>query len=218
MESNIKKDMAVEREIAAFLDKNLYLSSGLFSEHVRTDDIDSQKKGSDIILSTCDGKLHSVVVDEKAAAKYANRRLNTFALELSYIGMYDKKKDGWFLDKSKVTQYYLLVWIVKADIRYDESTKEFDTDSITRDNIRELDWCLVSRDSIIKFLENKGWNLEELAKHNDMIREQGGVETKKFVNDVLFWYSDNYPEKPINILLKKQTYIGLSEYHGKIIV
>jgi hypothetical protein len=117
-----------------------------------------------------------------------------------------------------VTQYYLLGWIVKADIRYDESTKEFDTDSITRDNIRELDWCLVSRDSIIKFLENKGWNLEELAKHNDMIREQGGVETKKFVNDVLFWYSDNYPEKPINILLKKQTYIGLSEYHGKIIV
>jgi hypothetical protein len=72
--------------------------------------------------------------------------------------------------------------------------------------------------SIIKFLENKGWDLDKLAKQDDMIRGRGYVKTKKFVDGVSFRYSDNYPEKPINILLKKQTYIGLSEYHGKIIV
>ena len=218
MESNRKNDTIVEREIAVFLDKNLYLSSGLFSERARTDDKDNQIKGSDIILSTCDGKLHSVVVDEKVAARYANKPLNTFSLELSFIGMNNKKKDGWFLDKSKVTQYYLLGWIVKADIQYDESARRFDTDSITRGNIKELDWCLVSRDSIIKFLESKGWSLDKLAKQDDMIRGRGYVKTKEFVNDVSFRYSDSYKEKPINILLKKQAYMDMSDYSGKIIV
>jgi hypothetical protein len=218
MENNRKKDMNVEREIAAFLDKNLYSNKELFSEFARTDGIDEQISGSDLILSTSDKKLYRTVVDEKVAARYANTSLDTFSLELSFMGKEGKKRCGWFLDYSKTTQYYLLGWIIKADIEYNEENKRYDTDTITRDNIRELEWCLVSRQKIAKFLEKKGWTLDKLAKQDDSIRQRGYVKTKDFVDDLSFRYSDRYVEKPINILLRKQTYMDISDYHGKIIV
>lgn len=217
MENNRKKDMAVEREIAAFLDKHLYSNTEIFSEFARTDEINEQINGSDLILSTSDKKLYRVVVDEKVASRYANTNLNTFSLELSFIGKGGKKRCGWFLDYSKSTQYYLLGWIVKADIIYDNEKKRYDTDSITKNNIRELDWCLVSREKIAKFLEKKGWTLDKLAKQDEIIRKRGFVKSKDFVNDVSFRYSNKYVEKPINILLKKETYMQIADYQGKII-
>lgn len=217
MENNRKKDMVVEREIAAFLDEHLYSNNEPFSEFARTDEIDEQISGSDLILSTSDKRLHRVVVDEKVAARYANTSLDTFSLELSFIGKGGKKRCGWFLDYSKRTQYYLFGWITKADINYDEEKKRYDTDTITRDNIRELEWCLVSREKIAKFLEKKDWTLDKLSKQDENIRERGYVKTKEFIDDISFRYSDKYIEKPINILLKKQTYIDISDYHGKII-
>ena len=54
MENNRKKDMLVEREIASFLDEHLYSNKEIFSEFARTDGIEEQIKGSDIVLSTSD--------------------------------------------------------------------------------------------------------------------------------------------------------------------
>ena len=216
MESNRKYDMAVEREIAAFLDEHLYSNKEIFTEFARTDGYDEQIRGSDLILSLHDKKIDRVIVDEKVAARYANTNLNTFSLELSFIGKNGKKLCGWFIDSSKSTQYYLFGWILKADIEYDKEKKRYDTDSITKDNIIEFEWCLVSRQKIADFLESKGWTLDMLAKQDEIIRERGCVKTLDFVNDVSFRYSEKYIEKPINILLKKQTYINLSECHGII--
>lgn len=216
MENNRKKDMVVEREIAAFLDEHLYSNKELFTEFARTDEYDEQIRGSDLILSLHDKKIDRAIVDEKVAARYANTNLNTFSLELSFIGKNGKKLCGWFLDSSKSTQYYLFGWILKADIEYDKEKKRYDTDSITKDNIIEFEWCLVSRQKIADFLESKGWTLDILAKQDEIIRERGCVKTLDFVNDVSFRYSEKYIEKPINILLKKQTYINLSECHGII--
>ena len=217
MENNRKNDMAVEREIASFLDNHLYSNKELFSDFKRTDTYQEQINGSDLILSSSDNKLYRVVVDEKVAARFANKNLNTFSLELSFIGRNGKRKSGWFLDSSKSTQYYLLGWIMKADIDYDNEKKRWNTDSITKDRIREFDWCLVSRQKIADFLAKQGWSLDKLAQQEETIRTRGYVKTHDFVDNVSFRYSDRYIEKPINILLKKQTYIDLSEYHGKII-
>lgn len=217
MENNRKKDTVVEREIAAFLDEHLYSNKELFKEFARTDTYEEQIKGSDIILSTSDGKIDRKVVDEKVAARYANTDLDTFSLELSFISRNGKRVCGWFLDYAKSTQYYMLGWIIKADISYDEEKKRYDTDSITRDNIKELEWCLVSREKIVKYLEKKGWTLDKLAEQDAAIRERGYVKTKDFVDDIAFRYSNKYVERPINILLKKKTYFELSEYNGKII-
>lgn len=76
--------------------------------------------------------------------------------------------------------------------------------------------ALVKREKIVKFLEKHGWTLELLAKQDEKIRNQGFVKTKEFIDDVSFRYSDSYVEKPINILLKKDTYLKLSELNGII--
>jgi hypothetical protein len=216
MINNRKNDMIVEREIASFFDENLYSNKELFSEFARTDDYDSQIKGSDLILSSSDGKLKRVVVDEKVAITRANTGLETFSLELSFINKLGRKTCGWFLDTSKTTEYYLFGWINKADIPYDEKRKKWVTDEIRKDNINELEWALVSRKKIIKFLEDRGWTLEKLGKQDERIREQEGVKTKEFIDDVSFRYSGNYIERPVNILVKRETYIKLSDFHGII--
>lgn len=210
--------MAIEREIAAFLDEHLYSNKELFSEFARTDTYEEQIKGSDLILSSSDKKLYRVVVDEKVAARFANTNLDTFSLELSFLNKNGYKVCGWFLDSSKKTQYYLFGWITKADIKYDKSKKRYDTDTITRDNIKEFEWCLVSRQKIAKFLEKKGWTLDKLALQDKVIRERGFVKTFDFVDDVSFRYSSKYIERPVNLLLKKQTYMNISDYKGKITI
>lgn len=216
MINNRSKDSNVEREIAKFLDEHLYSNKELFNEFARTDTKEEQIKGSDLILSTSDNKLYRVVVDEKVASRYANTSLNTFSLELSFIGRDGKRKNGWFTDYSKTTQYYLLGWINKANIPYLKDKDRFDTDSITKDNIECLEWVLVSRQKIMKFLEDKGWTLDKLARQDAKIRENGCVATKEFINGVSFRYSDAYIEQPINILLEKDTYISIADYHGVI--
>ena len=208
--------MAVEREIAAFLDEYLYSDKGLFTEFVRTDTYEEQMKGSDLILSLHDKKLDRVIVDEKVAARFANTNLDTFALELSFISRMGNKVCGWFIDSSKSTEYYLFGWITKADIEYDKEKKRYDTDTLTKDKIRQFEWCLVSRQKIAKFLEKRGWTLDRLARQDAAIRERGYAKTLDFIDDVSFRYSGKYIERPVNILLKKQTYIDLSECHGII--
>lgn len=214
MINNRRQDLMVEREIAKFLDENLYSNKEIFKSFKRTDDKEEQLSGSDVIISTCDGILDNVIVDEKVASRYANSNIGTFALELSFINKDGVRRQGWFLDCEKKTQYYLLGWIINADIPFDEKNGRFDTNKITKDNIKEMEWVLVSRKKIQEFLETKGWTLDRLALQDKKIRENGGVRTKEFINDVSFRFGDAYVEKPINILLKKLTYIELSEYHG----
>ena len=215
--SNRKNDSIVEREIAKFLDEKLYSNKALFKEFARTDDKEEQISGSDVVLSTSDGVLYRKVVDEKVAARYANMGLNTFSLELSFIGKNGNRRSGWFIDHTKKTEYYLLGWIVRADIPKAEGCDRYNTNEINQGNIKELDWALVSRQKIMDFLESKGWTLDKLALQDKKIRENGKVKTKEFINDVSFRYSDAYVEKPINILLKKDTFMKLSHMHGTIV-
>jgi hypothetical protein len=216
MINNRKNDMLVEREIASFLDENLYSNAELFTEFARTDTLDEQISGSDLLLSTTNGKLKRSIVDEKVASRFANKNLETFSLELSFIGKNGKKRCGWLLDETKKTEYYLFGWILKADIPYIKEQKRFDTNKITKDNIKTLEWALVKRSDIVKFLEKQGWSLEKLSRQDEKIREQGEIKTKEFINEISFRYSDAYIEKPINVLLKKETYINISTLHGLI--
>lgn len=214
--NNRKNDMLVEREIAKFLDKHLYSDNTVFKQCLRTDDINQQLEGSDIIVTTINDDLNDAVVDEKVAVTQANKPLKTFALELSFIGRNKIKRCGWFIDKNKKTEYYLIGWINKADIPYNTQKGKWETDLIREDNIKELEWALVSRKKIFDFLIERGWTLERIIKQEEKIRKNKSVKTKEFINDVSFRYSDAYIEKPINILLKRETYLNLADYKGII--
>ena len=79
MISTREQDMKVEREVAAFLDKNLYSNKELFTEFIRTDGYDEQIKGSDIIVSTTDKKLYrkyGITTEEQNFIKCVIRDIN----------------------------------------------------------------------------------------------------------------------------------------------
>ena len=58
------------------------------------------------IIETTD---KSYIIDEKAAIRWVG--LKTFALELSFLGRNDQIRTGWLLDKSKINDYFVFVWI-----------------------------------------------------------------------------------------------------------
>ena len=78
-------DMRVEREIARFLDSHVYNKESLFLNPRRTDTLDWQFKGCDIIVDVPSLGLQNVIVDEKTQGHYLLRPLPTFALELSFL-------------------------------------------------------------------------------------------------------------------------------------
>ena len=216
MNSTRKIDTIVEREISEFLDENLYTDSTIFKEFIRTDNLDDQLLGSDVIISTWDGNLNYAIVDEKVAARYANKKLNTFALELSFINRLGNENVGWFIDETKKTEYYLCGWITNSTIQYNKDLGRYETETITKDNICSMDWCLVSREKIFEHLAERGWSIDRIKRQCEKIRKNGMVRTNQYIQGVSFRYSDKLAEKPINLLMKKNTYFEISDYCGTI--
>lgn len=161
-----------------------------------------QIQGIDVILQIGD-KIYTI--DEKASIRYIN--LKTFALELSFIGKNGNVNTGWLLDENKINDYYLLVWIneLKHDAIYNINS------------IKNVDVALVEKEKILNYLSTIGWNKEKLKIKNNNIRNNpyeymGNI--KKY--NCKFSYSKQLIEKPINILLPKETYIKLSEIYKNI--
>lgn len=161
-----------------------------------------QIQGIDVILQI-DDKIYTI--DEKASIRYIN--LKTFALELSFIGKNGNVNTGWLLDENKINDYYLLVWIneLKHDAIYNINS------------IKNVDVALVEKEKILNYLSTIGWNKEKLKIKNNNIRNNpyeymGNI--KKY--NCKFSYSKQLIEKPINILLPKETYIKLSEIYKNI--
>lgn len=201
------RDMNVEREIAKFLDKHLY-SQSIVTQSKRTDDIDSQLHGSDIIISIPTKGVNSAIVDEKAQTQYVNHPLPTFSLELSFISSDSKIIEGWLTDKQKVTEYYLFQWIHKSDSDW----------NVKSEDIKKLEYALVSRDSILNYLASHGYSVEELKKKDAEIRakNQYGQHDKSAEKDFWFFHSTNLAESPINIVLRKKVLLELATISGII--
>ena len=163
-----------------------------------------QIQGIDVILQI-DDKIYTI--DEKASIRYIN--LKTFALELSFIGKNGNVNTGWLLDENKINDYYLLVWIneLKHDAIYNINS------------IKNVDVALVEKEKILNYLSTIGWNKEKLKIKNNNIRNnpyEYMVNIKKY--NCKFSYSKQLIEKPINILLPKETYIKLSEIYKNITI
>lgn len=204
------RDMNVEREIAKFLDKNLY-TQAIFSRHERTDNLDIQMQGSDIILSIPSKGIKDAVVDEKALTHYINSNLPTFALELDFLSSRGDVIQGWLLDNTKTTEYYLLQWIW--------ANKQW---NIVCDDITKLRYLLVSRNKILQFLESQGLSSDVLMNKSKQIRAKykdtntGVFIDKQTGKDYWFYYSGQLAEKPINIVIRRKIYESLANLDGII--
>ena len=198
-----KKDMEAERELAKFLDKHLY-SKDIFTRSDRTDEATTQIDGSDIVVTIPSLNIKDAVVDEKASIYYINKDLKTFVLEISFLNKGLQYSEGWFVDDTLSTEYYLMQWI-KADVDDPWKVKEC--------NITEIECVLVSKAKLKEYFEAEGYNKEKLLQ----IAQEMRASNKKMIapagKPYRFYFTQNLAEKPVNILLNKEEYIRLGEFH-----
>lgn len=194
-------DEHCEKIIANILDKYFYpeLNNSLFE---RVTDKSLQIKGADVMFSS-NGKNY--IVDEKAAIRWVG--LKTFALELSFLGHNNQIRIGWLLDNDKINNYFVFVWI--NELNHEKILDE--------SSIKNIDVALIPKENIINYLYSIGWTQEKLNKKDFKIRTLNDINMGNInIHGCKFSFSKHLKEKPINIILPKETYIMLSEFYKNI--
>ena len=197
------KDMEAERELAKFLDKHLY-TKDIFTRAERTDNAYTQIEGSDIILTIPSLNIQDAVVDEKASIYYINKDLRTFVLEVSFLNRGYQIQEGWFVNDQLSTQYYLMQWI-KANVADPWQVKE--------GNITEIECVLVSKKKLKDYFEREGYDKTRLIQLSQQMRASQQKMLAPSGKPYRFFFTQNLAEKPVNILLNKEEYIRLGEFH-----
>jgi len=194
-----KEDVRRSNVISDFLDKHFYAVHT--TQFERVNDTERQVQGIDTIF-TFQG--HEYTCDEKASVRYINKNLRTFSFELSFLRKSGETTDGWLLSEKDINNSFLLCWIdrAKSDTPQDES------------DILEMEIALVRREAILAYLQHFGWDKRKLLRKARRIREQyhenlGSIET----NGCKFVFSDKLVEKPVNVLISRDTLLEISDFH-----
>lgn len=189
-------DEHCEKVMGEFLDKYFY-NENIEGTITRVKDRRLQVKGVDVVIDDGDVKFY---IDEKAAIRYVG--LKTFALELSFINRQGDINTGWLLDNKKINDYFLFVWINELN-----GTEIKDISSI-----KNVDVALVSKASIFRHLNSLGWNKNNLLEKDRRIRNNDEEYMGNILRDKCkFSFSNHLVEKPINILLPKETYMEIAD-------
>lgn len=202
-EMSIRKyDEHCEQIMSQFLDKYFYTAINPTSFE-RVQDKVRQVKGVDVVMEINE-KTYSI--DEKAAIRYTNG-LKTFALELSFLNRGGIIQEGWLTDERKINDYFVFVWINKIE------------DTLIKDisSLKDVDVALVSKNKIMEHLESIGWTKENLKTKDNKIRNENDMNFGNInTNGCKFSYSSRLFEKPINILLPKETYLNIADIYKNI--
>jgi hypothetical protein len=189
-------DEHCEKVMGEFLDKYFY-NENIEGTITRVKDRKLQVKGVDVVIDDGDVKFY---IDEKAAIRYVG--LKTFALELSFINRQGDVNTGWLLDNTKINDYFLFVWINELN-----GTEIKDISSI-----KNVDVALVSKASIFRHLNSLGWSKNNLLEKDRRIRNNDNEYMGNILRDKCkFSFSNHLVEKPINILLPKETYMEIAD-------
>jgi hypothetical protein len=189
-------DEHCEKVMGEFLDKYFY-NENIEGTITRVKDRKLQVKGVDVVIDDGDVKFY---IDEKAAIRYVG--LKTFALELSFINRQGDINTGWLLDNKKINDYFLFVWINELN-----GTEIKDISSI-----KNVDVALVSKASIFRHLNSLGWTKNNLLEKDRRIRNNDNEYMGNILRDKCkFSFSNHLVEKPINILLPKETYMEIAD-------
>lgn len=196
-----KQDKNGEKIIHQFLLENFYFNDNICENKELLESSEfEQIKGIDTLFFH-NGKKYKC--DEKAALDYINKdyKLSTFCLELSFLNRKDELMEGWFTNDKNDTNSYLFVWVDKAK-----------NDIITSvDDILEAEISLVWKQDIYDYFNSLGWTKDKLREKARRIRSGEDTNFGNYnENGCKFSFAQYLPEKPINILLKREIYNNMS--------
>lgn len=217
-------DQAVEKEIAKYLDEHLYVTPN-FDSIKRVSDMAAQRAGEDLIVTSAKLGLKDAVIDEKSASHFVNSTsLHTFAFELSFFrkdlnGRYTILTEGWLMAEEKKTDYYLLVWpFAQKDriINYEFRNKKYPY--FTAEDITHLEYALVSKETIRNYLIEEGFDEKWLGITMSTIRKHAAAQEYAYFKEKFrkldFACSAQLREKPVNVLIEKETLFELALLSG----
>lgn len=200
-----KKDTVQEKIVAEYLDSKLYHREDIFDKILRTDDRENQLAGSDLLMTIERKNIFNSVVDEKAQLYYLKGGLPTFAFELSFLRYNGQRVGGWFIDQEKKTEYYMLLWL----------TAEEGFELI--EQIKMIEFVLISRKKIFDFLSQQGLDLRALNNKSIEAINSGQKYFEKSTERPYWFVNSNHlAEKPVNIVIKKEVLKKLSSIFGTV--
>lgn len=200
----------VERESAKVIEARVGLTSQAIMKScgiipVRIKNTNVQNLGVDYIV---DFPKERMFIDEKAAYRYWNKDLKTYAIEISNI-CNTVNHSGWFMNEKSITTHYLFVWPRSED---EAMTKLFRWEGL-----------LIEKRLLKDLYYQIGYSKEELET---VVREHG-IQTKNtgmFVSlydsysngereSVRVFLATGHREKNVNLVLPKSWLIPMASRH-----
>lgn len=197
-QSRRKQDIENTEKVEKLMDK-IYKKIGFKTERIT--DKELQVKGVDIIRTLPNGNKH--YIDEKFALNYHDKKLNSFAFELSTNNNVDR--NGWFISPQSQTTHYMLLWFSSND---------------TFDRFFDFEICYIEKKKIFEYLSTIGYNEQTLSEFIDFWKNPQ-CDSEKFYehnnrrymnlkDGVKIVQSLQFKkEKPINIVIPKKTLMKL---------
>lgn len=186
--------------VSEFMDNVVYINENGFTNYERVTDRARQVNGIDVIFDR-EGKHY--ICDEKAAIRYINKNLQTFSFELSFINRNGEVQEGWLLSDRNINNSYMCIWIDNA---YPDNLPN-------TNSIKTIQCSLVTKESILRYLEDCKFNKRQLMHKCEKIREnpyENHGNIKKY--GVKFSFSKQLVEKPINVLIPREKLTLIADY------
>lgn len=203
-----KQDELQEKVVGEYLDKYFY--STWTSTITRNTDKETQIKGLDLTVTSTNNIVYTI--DEKAAVKWTNKDLQTFAFEIDSLNKNGDLYNGWFMTATKdaANDFWMLVWIDKAnEVSF---TKVGDIQQVTVSLIKKTDvYNYMHRKNITGIdLKNAANDLRENFKYNNNYKNS-------YINGYKITIQPNVSEHATNILLPRKTLTNqLSTYSAEV--
>ena len=192
-------DELQEKVIGQYLDKYYY--STFTTSISRNNDRETQIHGLDLTITSTTNNVYTI--DEKAAVKWANKNLNTFAFEVDSLNKNGELYDGWFMTNTSeaLNDYWLLVWVDSA------KTSNFKT----IEEVQQVTVSLLKKQDIYDWMHKNHINGKDLKNTAKNLRQNFNLDnyyTYTTIHGLKVTIQPKVSEHAINILLPRTTLVN----------
>ncbi|MBQ8961281.1 MAG: hypothetical protein IJ071_08750 [Ruminococcus sp.] len=213
--SNFPIDKHGEAVVSQFLKENYFdwlVSSGQIRSFRFCDDFQSQRSGTDLVITNNDGS--EFAVDLKAALTYINRpSMDTFAFEVDYKNR-GVLKTGWLLDSCVITDVLALCWL-KGKYLQDSLGRTVTTGysyirAMEKDDLTEATVISIRKLDLLSALLDAGLTPDVMRAHSAFMRENG-LKEMRISPDMKLYLSGHLAEEPCNVVVSRRKLLEICQ-------